>query len=135
MQIIGALVTAAGLLYAWNRASGRYEQWRGQLVDKLAEVRRQIVDRRNRGIELNTTITVEQQLDIDVLRPGSRDERLFRLEQEVSALIAGDQMRNVVDEKLADFDAEGKAFAVRDIWWALGGIMIGVVGLVLQLMG
>ena len=42
-------------------------------------------------------------------------------------------IENAIDEKLAEFDATGRGFAVKDIYWALGGIGLRAFGNALSL--
>jgi hypothetical protein len=76
---------------------------------------------------------VQTQAGADVSRPGTPDERLHRAENEVSTLLAqvgkvNEATKAAIYEKLAEFDATTKAFAVKDISWALCGIGLGALG-------
>lgn len=69
---------------------------------------------------------------------GTPEGRLQRVEQELAELPGRtkkdiEAVEAAIDEKLAALDATGKAFAVRDIYCALGGIGIGMVGTLLSL--
>ena len=37
LQLLGVVITGLGLLHAWNRASGRLDQWRQSVTSILAE--------------------------------------------------------------------------------------------------
>jgi hypothetical protein len=75
---------------------------------------------------------------VEVTRPGTHEERLHRVENEVATLLGqvgqvNEATKAAIDEKLAEFDAAGKGFAVKDIYFALGGIGIGALGNLLSL--
>jgi hypothetical protein len=64
--------------------------------------------------------------------------RLLRVEQQLAELPGRtkketETVEAAIDEKLAEFDAAEKGFAVRDIYWALSGIGVGMLGNVLSL--
>jgi hypothetical protein len=133
LQLIGALVTAAGLLYAWNRASGRFDQWRNSVMSKLGELRAQVASKGK--ADAHVQVDVQTNVGMGLTRPGTLDERLQRVENELSELPGKTKkaIENAIDEKLAEFDATGRGFAVKDIYWALGGIGLGAFGNALSL--
>jgi hypothetical protein len=138
LQIIGAAVTALGLLYAWDRASGRFDQWRDSVTSKLAGLRAQVTGR-HKG-SASVVIAPEAKAAGKVLPSPdwTLEDRLQRVEQTLAELPGRTKkeigaVEAAIDEKLAELDATGKGFAVKDIYWALGGIGIGMLGTVLSL--
>jgi len=138
LQLLGAAVTALGLLYAWNRASGRFDEWRQDVTSKLAAVRSRVTGRYNAEFSLAVPPTIRVEGKV-LPPPGSTPEdRLLRVEQELAELPGRvnkdiEAVEAAIDEKLAEFDSAGKGFAVKDIYWALGGIGIGMVGTLVSL--
>lgn len=145
LQLLGAVVTGAGLLYAWNRASGRFEQWRHTVmsirqsaISKLAAVRAQATGHYtgDASAVITSTATAEGMVTRRTADPP--EVRLDRIEQEVAQLASRtkediEAVETGIDEKLAALDANGKAFAVKDIYWALGGILIQITGYLVRL--
>jgi hypothetical protein len=133
LQLLGAVVTAMGLFYAWNRASGRYDQWRNSVTSKLGDLREQIT--RKGKADANLQIGFQTDVGGVIGRPGTVEERLHSVENQISEIPGKTEkaIENAIDEKLAEFDATGKGFAVKDISWALVGICIGVLGNALSL--
>lgn len=139
LQLLGVVITGLGLLYAWNRASGRFDQWRQSVTSMLAELRAKLTPRT--GV-IGAAVVVEPEITASatVRHPGETEERLDRIEDNLATL-PGQIKKEIkaveaaMDEKLAEFDATGKGIAVKDIYWALGGIGIQVVGYVLSLIG
>jgi hypothetical protein len=137
LQLLGAAVTALGLLYAWNRASGRFDQWRQSVRSTLAELRAKVTRPTAESIII---VAPTMRVTAEMLPPtvGTPESRLLRVEQQLAEL-PGQTKKQIeaieaaIDEKLAEFDATGKGFAVRDIYWTLGGIGLQVVGYVLSL--
>jgi len=138
LQLLGAAFTALGLLYAWNRASGRFDQWRQNVRSTLAKLPAQVTGRHKAR---STVIVAPAMRATAVMLPptvGTPESRLLRVEQELAELPGKtkkeiEAVEAAIDEKLAEFDATGKGFAVRDIYWTLGGIGIGMLGTVLSL--
>jgi hypothetical protein len=137
LQLLGALFTAAGLLYAWNRSSGRFDQWRDSIVFGLIELRGQL-SRQPAAFNVGVDEQFDMQAGAEVIRPGMDEERLHRIENDVTTLLrqagqVNEATKAAIDEKLGVFSASGKGFAVRDISWALVGIGVGALGNLLSL--
>ena len=138
LQLLGTAVTALGLLYAWNRASGRFDQWRQNVRSTLAALPAQVTGRKKAKSVIIVAPTMRATAVMLPPTVGTPESRLLRVEQDLAEL-PGQTKKQIeaieaaIDEKLAEFDATGKGFAVRDIYWALGGIGLQVVGYVLSL--
>jgi hypothetical protein len=135
LQLLGAFVTAIGLFYAWNRASTRFDQWRQSVRSTLNGLRAQVA-RRNRGaIDAELRVGVDRSAGMTVGRSGTVEERLLRVENEISELPGQTKqtIESAINDKLAEFDATGKGFTVKDIRWALVGLGIAALGNLLNL--
>lgn len=74
---------------------------------------------------------------LDLTRTGTVEERLHRAENELATLPAqvDKTVEAALDEKFAELDAIGKAFALKDVSVALAGIAISGIGVLLTLIG
>lgn len=124
LQLVGAVITGSGLLYAWNRASGQFDQWRQGITSKLAAARARVTGRYSAVFSLDVTPSIRVEGEV-FPPPGSPPEdRLLRVEQTLAELPGRtkkeiEAVEAAIDKKLAEFDATGKGFAVKDIYWAL----------------
>lgn len=140
LQLVGAGVTAAGLFYAWNRASEKFDDLRNVARVKLAELREQIARRRapnevSFGLEL--TPSLEMSASVDLSPTGTVEERLHRAENRLATL-PGEVDKAIevaLGAKVAEVEAKRNAFDVQDIYAALAGIAITGIGVLLTLVG
>jgi hypothetical protein len=140
LQLIGTAVTAAGLLYAWNRATARFTRWRAALAQRIAQVHALVIDGVTppnvARVNADFTSTGSLSATVEVVGGGTVDsveDRLARLEQRHQVAVAAlpDQIDRAIDDRLGDLDAEANTLARRDIYLALLGLAIGAVGQVL----
>lgn len=147
LQLLGIIITGLGLLHAWNTASGRFNEWRNTLRGRLTELRA-FVASRDRGMtrQASAGLTVQAQTEAgaQVTRGGTSDERLRRVEDDYDKL--NNQLRQMtstlraeIDDaivtELQRFEALSNAIRLKDIYWALVGIVVSAAGLVCQLVG
>ena len=107
LQLIGALVTAYGLFYAWNRIAATFDQWRRGVVSNFAEWREQATGKHKAAAD--RLVAVRAETDGMVGRPGTPEERLIRVEREVSTLLGQAGQVNVptvaaIADGLAEYD-------------------------------
>lgn len=137
LQCIGVLVTAWGLLHAWNRASRRFDEWVNGLTATLKQLRSRVTYTGDAAAE----ITPKARGHGGLTAPAAAVDvpnRLLNIEKRLDDLpdqidIKIQAVEAAVDQKLAALDETGKAFAVKDIYWALRGIAVQVLGYALSL--
>lgn len=136
LQLFGAAVTAAGLLYAWNRASGKFDEWRNDVRARLAERRARIARERapyEASVNLTVTPSLSVTASVNLAQTGTVEERLHRAENALATLPGqvDKTIEAALDAKLAELDAMRKAFDVQDIYVALAGIAMTALGVLL----
>jgi len=138
LQLLGAVLTALGLLHAWNRVTGKFDEWRNSVRAKRVELRAQIARRQapqkvSFGVDVSPS--VEMIGSVNLTGTGTFEERLRRAENDLATLPGQvDQaILAALDEKLAELDAIGKAFAAKDTAAAFVGICVTAVGVLLVL--
>lgn len=140
LQFLGAMVTALGLLYAWDRASGKVGEWRNDARVKLGELRAQMARQQaphEASVTLKVTPSLSAAASVDLTQTGTIEERLHRAENKLATLPGevGKAIQAALDGKLGEFDAMSKTFAVKDISVALAGITMTAIGVLLSLAG
>jgi hypothetical protein len=141
LQLIGAVVTAFGLFVAWDRAANVFAQWRQGLAELGAKLIRPPVVVFQ--VESHIVVTPEFETSTKVYAseptPEQRLEDVEKRLKDVEKTLAGvrgdttEEITSAVRKSLAEFDAKLKAFTVEDIYPALTGIGIGIVGTFLVL--
>jgi hypothetical protein len=136
LQLSGAVVAFTGFLYAWNRASHRFSSWIDSVKSTLNQLRSKIT-RATSDVSAELKIGVELSAGATVNHPGTPEERLSRIENTLSELPGklNEATENAIGDAISQFDSEQKAFAVKDLYWALGGLAIQVIGYVMSLFG
>ena len=134
LQLLGAIIAICGFLYAWNRASRRFTEWLNNIKLSLTQLRSKITRTTNK-IGAAVMIDVQTSASGTVSHPGPTPERLSRIENTLSELPGklNEATEAAINEAISEFDADRKAFALKDIYWALGGLGVQVVGYVLSL--
>jgi hypothetical protein len=134
LQLLGVFITLIGLFYAWNRASGRFDEWLDSVKSTLNQFRGKLT-RATGAIGAELVVKPEVGASASVRHPGEPDERLSRIENTLSELPGkfNTATEAAITEALAEFDATGKGIAVKDIYWALRGIGVQVLGYALSL--
>ena len=145
LQLLGAIITGAGLFYAWNRTSRRFDEWRSSLQSPWEQLRAFMASRgRGMTLEGSGELLVEVGLvgEMELTRGGTVEERLTagreevqdldgRLTKSLSSIPA--EIDNAVASEFGRFESLSNAIAVKDIYWALAGIAVGAVGIVVQM--
>ena len=97
LQLLGAIITGAGLFYAWNRASRRFDEWRGTLQTRLKELRAFVVSLgraltreafTDLAVAVNDTVGIKDEVETELTRGGTVEERLRRVEKEAEDLVS-----------------------------------------------
>ena len=133
LQLIGVLVTGLGLLHAWNRASRWFDEW----LDGVKRLRSRVILRADVAIEVTPRLEGHGELTVTA-RAADPENRLLNIEKRLDDLPGQIDTKiqaaeAAMDERLAELDASGKSFAVKDIYWALRGIGIQVLGYLVSL--
>jgi hypothetical protein len=144
LQLLGASVGGYGALHAWNRVTGQLDtlqngivQLRNTVVSDIEAAVREYMPPTNKaevaaGLGGDGVLTAP----IDVKMPGTREERLHRVENQLARLpgqVAKD-INAAIGSALEEHKAQGKVFGVKDKSVALAGLVIGIIGTVLRLL-
>ncbi|MEU1432147.1 hypothetical protein ABZ412_34275 [Nocardia sp. NPDC005746] len=153
LELLGSLITAGGLVYAWHRLTGRFTQWRSAIAKVGSEIRARLSGPQTHTIEGATfggfatlTATAEKSYPIDVTLPLERQvARLVEISQaqqvEINALerhihsvrenpaVTMEDVEIAVAEAISKLESIQTGSAVRDLGWALLGIGLTVVGI------
>jgi len=145
LQLLGYVITAAGLFHAWRRASSRFDEWRDTLRTRLTQLRA-FVASRGRGVKreggADSTFGWKAEAAGEVQRAGTDPERLKRVEQEVdepqdsfrkltSSLPV--QIDDAIATELEKLESLSNAIRLKDISWAIVGIAVSAAGIIVQL--
>jgi hypothetical protein len=145
LQLLGYVITAAGLFHAWKRASSRFDEWRDTLRTRLTELRAFVASRgqgvkREGGADL--AIGFKTDAGGEVQRGGTDPERLKRVEHEVEDLQDGfkkltsslpAQINDAIAADLEKLESLSNAIRLKDISWAIAGIAVSAAGIIIQL--
>ncbi|MEV6225370.1 hypothetical protein AB0M13_27315 [Nocardia fluminea] len=155
-QLVGALITAYGLFYAWERLTGRIAKWR-QKVNRLATAAKAklLGQTEHTTIEANetvigwdvasvlkinhpidTTAPLEDQVARLVvvtqrLRDGIDEIQEQILEIRDRPTLSMDEVRTAITEALSGVEITQTPHAVRDLRWALFGLFVTAVGILI----
>lgn len=151
LQLSGSAITGLGLLYAWLKVSGRLRRW-GVAAGSLVMQLRSAISRRAGGntrvdpASAVVTITPSTTVEMTVTRGGTPDERLRRVENDFQELRdrldklppalrdeVRDEYEGAIADALEEFSDLTNATRLRDIYPALGGILVSIAGYVCQL--
>lgn len=156
LQLVGALITAYGLFYAWERLTGRIAKWRQRFGAALAAARAKLTGRSEHRIvrandmaigwdraaalklehTVDTTAPLEDQVARLVVVTQRLREELEQTEQQVSELqdrpgLTIDDVNAAIAEALSGIEATQTPNAVRDLRWALFGLGVTALGIVI----
>lgn len=156
VELVGTLVTAYGLFYAWQRLTGRIARWREQLARTGAEVKARLTGKRDATVNATAATAVTAALsataraEYPINTTGSVENQVARLIEITNALRADidnvqGQIADVRDhpavtmksvetaiaESFSGFETTQTASTVRDLGWAIGGIGMTAVGIVI----
>lgn len=163
LQLAGSIITLGGLAYAWHITTGRITQLldnaRAWLLSFRKSVDQWIVLEPITGSgefgTMSVTIGPMTPSGVGHVDNGTDEERLARLEtenarradeirdvqnklskeinQEISKV--QDMMRKEIDSALEDFKRSSDAIRLKDIWPAMAGLVVSIVGIAWQLFG
>ncbi len=145
-QLCGALVGGYGAFHAWNRVTGQLDR----LQNGIVQLRNTVVSdleaavREYTPIENNFEVAQvaaglagggQVEAAIGVRMPGTPEERLQRVENQVAMLLVKSPMTSTLrGATLEEHKAEEKVFGVKYKSVALAGLIIGLLGTVLRLL-
>lgn len=160
LELAGALITAGGLVYAWHRMTDHVNNWRRQLVRLGEELKAKITGRRSATVQVAAaaagagmhTATVRVEYPVDTTAP--LEDQVARLIEVTKVLrsdvesterkidevrdnpaVTPDDVETAIAEALSGLEDTRKISAVRDLRYALFGILITAVGISLGLLG
>ena len=146
LELLGAIVTGGGLMWAWSRASGRFKKWRTKVEEGLNRA-----NHRLKRISGGVTHELQAALDVHVGMRASAEvtknqplaDRVAAIERTFDALKTSvgantpaslqDKLEEEIQEEFAELQSLENAIAVRDIAVALIGLLITFVGTALGL--
>jgi hypothetical protein len=139
LELLGAVITGAGLFHAWNRASGRFTAWRNTMQLRLADLNAFLASggMTFEGAAEDLAVQVGLTAAGEVTRSGTAEERLLTVEKKVEdledcltkSLSSIGKIDNGIATELGRFESLANVIAVRDIYWALAGVAVGAVGI------
>jgi hypothetical protein len=135
LQLLGAVITGAGLFHAWNRASGRLDAWRKAMQRGFGELNTFLVSGGTtfKGAAEDTALQIGLTATGEVGRSHTPEERLLTLEMTVVALVESLSSIPKIDEAIATeldrFKSLSDVIAVKDIYCALAGVAVGAIGI------
>ncbi|WP_067573668.1 hypothetical protein [Nocardia acidivorans] len=155
VELVGTLITGCGLVYAWNRLTGRFTRLRVGLAKLGAQVKGKLVapgaiEARAITIGGEGTLTASARAVYPVNSSAPLEDKVARLIEIVNALRADIDATNaridvVRDSPVVTIETVGSAVAeavsglevvqastaLRDLGWAMFGILVTAVGIVL----
>ncbi|MEU6184540.1 hypothetical protein [Nocardia sp. NPDC047038] len=161
VELIGTLITAAGLFYAWHKASGRLSRIVRAFNDWQADLRRVLRGRRQETVQAQGTDVIAVADAAAVVEPGpavdtskSVPEQIQSLGEQIRAAridlrntnarvdglrdapkLGRDDVDNAVADALSDFKLELDVLATADLTVALIGIGTTAVGIIIGMFG
>ncbi|OBA57322.1 hypothetical protein A5647_24215 [Mycobacterium sp. 1100029.7] len=151
LQLGGSVITLGGLAYAWHITSGRLVRLRDGMRDRLIQLRESMDKWFSLGpptpASASVTIQVPTAMAFATMYPprvGTPETRLKDLEGEFDALAkklsaVTDALRTEIDQaRIAVLDeskALSDAIRLKDIWPAIAGLLVSIIGIAWQLFG
>lgn len=137
LQVVGAALTGAGLLFALYRASDRFSQWRNKIDDYWASVRKRLEGSPGDNVIRPDSALIALIGGTPDVFSGSTEARITHEAAKLNTLIdarvkeATDPLRDAI-ESLVQLNRDDKFFVLRDFYWALGGFAFSTLGLVVE---
>lgn len=133
IQLIGVVITLVGVLYAWNHIS----HWLDSLAAQLKKARSRDILTAAVAVEVTPTIQAHGELTATA-RAADPENRLLNIEKRLDELPGRidreiQAVEAAVNDKLAALDETGKPPDIKDIYLAVVGIGIQVLGYVVSL--
>jgi len=131
MQVLGFVVTGGGFIFAWYRASGRVRR----IFNSLAGLPARLAERRGDKTIAVEGIPSQAAVGIPHCGPlGNHEERLRDLETELVRLDERIDARveNALGVAREKWDADNKVIELSDIYVAIGGLVISLIGFVFE---
>ncbi|WP_280491713.1 hypothetical protein [Nocardia asiatica] len=161
VELAGTLITAAGLFYAWHKASGRlrrivraFNDWKADLRRVLRGPRQETVQAQvteviavadaaavvERGPAVDTSKPIPEQIQSlgEQIRAARRDLRNTNASVEKlrdAPKLSREDLDNAIADALSDFKLELDVLATKDLTVALIGIGTTAVGIVIGMFG
>jgi hypothetical protein len=146
LQLSGSVITLCGLLYAWHRVTGFLTRLRGAIGERVSQLRTAIGSVRTGGPTHHTggaSIRIEvQSTATGVVTGRTPDQRITELERQfrtlddrfqTTATNLRDEINNAIADALQQFQTQSNTVRLRDIYPALGGLVVSISGYLVAL--
>lgn len=141
LQLAGSIITLGGLIYVWNKTSGRLQHWLNGLRDGLTQLRKSMDIIITPG-PARITIKGHAPTIHTTSGPRTTEDRLKWLEGENSR--RADEIKRLAENLRAEIDAasaavldESKrlsdALRLKDVYPAMFGLVVSSAGIICQL--
>ncbi|MGW6699781.1 hypothetical protein [Nocardia sp. NPDC055049] len=154
-QLVGALITGYGLIFAWERMTSRIAGFRQQLTQLGSAARAKLTGHsENQTIEANDTITWTATAEVKIEHPidttAPLEDQVARLvqvtrllreemdgtERQIAAVrdhptLTVDEVETAIAEALSNLEGAQTSHSIKDLRWALTGLVVTAIGIVI----